>query len=316
MGCFPFHTFEAHNSPVLVCLIGTVDWLLGMDWQKATILYGTLPLSAACAALWIVGTKLRRKLRKGRHPISEKIRRWPGYGLRLKVEQLQEIYLEWVAILFFAPMFLSAFALATSTEQTPIWLLGVAIAVVVGLCFWRLTFWLGKLRAHRLGLAGELIVAERLDQLRDHGYTVFHDYPLEKSNVDHVVVGPTGVFAIETKTRRKRSGTNSNEDYKVCFDGQKLVYPHCTDSKGLEQAKRQAEMMSAALHLRLGLKVYVAPVLTLPGWYVTEKVKSNLRVLNPKHLAAMIRAAKCSLSRDEIRNITIAIEEKCRDVEV
>jgi hypothetical protein len=73
-----------------------------------------LALSMACAALWIGGIKLRRKFRKERHPISEKIRRSPGYSLRLEVDQLQETYLEWVGILGFAPMFLTACVFATS----------------------------------------------------------------------------------------------------------------------------------------------------------------------------------------------------------
>ncbi|HET9377531.1 MAG TPA: nuclease-related domain-containing protein [Chthoniobacterales bacterium] len=289
---------------------------MGLDWQRVIVVYGMLALSMACAALWIGGIKLRRKFRKERHPISEKIRRSPGYSLRLEVDQLQETYLEWVGILCFAPMFLTACVFATSKTLISSWLLAILIACIVGTCLWRLTFWHRKLRAHRLGLAGELIVAQYLDELREHGYKIFHDYPLERSNVDHVVVGPTGVFAIETKTRRKRSGANGTEDYKVCFDGQKLVYPHCVDRRGSEQAKRQAEMISSLLHRRLGYKVHVAPVLALPGWYVTEKVKSNLQVLNPKLLAGRILAAKRLLSADEIRNISNAIDENCRGVEI
>jgi hypothetical protein len=288
---------------------------MGLDWQRVIVVYGMLPLSMACAALWIGGIKLRRMFRKERHPISERIRRSPGYSLRLEVDQLQETYLEWVGILCFAPMLLTACVFATSKTVTSSWLFAILIACVVSTCLWRLTFWHRKLRTHRLGLAGELIVAQYLDELREYGYKIFHDYPLEKSNIDHVVVGPTGVFAIETKTRRKRSGANGKEDYKVSFDGQKLIYPHCVDSRGSEQAKRQAEIMSSLLHRRLGHKVHVAPVLALPGWYVTEKEKSNLQVLNPKLLPGRILAAKRSLSTDEIRNISNAIDEKCRGVE-
>jgi len=49
---------------------------------------------------------------------------------------------------------------------------------------------------------------------------------------------------------------------------------------------------------------------------VTEKVKSNLQVLNPKLLAGRILTAKRLLSADEIRNISNAIDEKCRGVEI
>ena len=39
--------------------------------------------------------------------------------------------------------------------------------------------------------------------MRD-GFAVFHDVPGDKAfNVDHVVIGPQGVFAVETKGRGK-----------------------------------------------------------------------------------------------------------------
>jgi hypothetical protein len=46
---------------------------MGLDWQRVIVVYGMLPLSMACAALWIGGIKLRRMFRKERHPISERI---------------------------------------------------------------------------------------------------------------------------------------------------------------------------------------------------------------------------------------------------
>jgi hypothetical protein len=48
------------------------------------------------------------------------------------------------------------------------------------------------------------------------GYQVFHDVQFERRNVDHVVVGPKGVFALETKTRRKPF----KEKNRVAFDGE------------------------------------------------------------------------------------------------
>ena len=52
------------------------------------------------------------------------------------------------------------------------------------------------------GERGELAVAEVLDNLRGLGYGVFHDLRRDGFNIDHIVVGPGGVFAVETKFRR------------------------------------------------------------------------------------------------------------------
>lgn len=47
---------------------------------------------------------------------------------------------------------------------------------------------------------------------RNAGNRSFHDFPAGKDwNIDHVAVGPGGVFAIETKTRSKRQSTSRQE---------------------------------------------------------------------------------------------------------
>ena len=51
---------------------------------------------------------------------------------------------------------------------------------------------------YRLGLEAEMAVGQELNQLLRHGYWVFHDLPADKFNIDHVVVGRNGVFAVET----------------------------------------------------------------------------------------------------------------------
>ncbi len=51
------------------------------------------------------------------------------------------------------------------------------------------------------GADSEAAVGDELDPLREQGWFVFHDWPKEfGGNVDHVVCGPRGAFAIETKS--------------------------------------------------------------------------------------------------------------------
>ena len=53
---------------------------------------------------------------------------------------------------------------------------------------------------------GERLVGETINWLMKDGFDVFHDYPIDPNgksgNIDHIVVGPNGVFAIETKAVR------------------------------------------------------------------------------------------------------------------
>lgn len=52
------------------------------------------------------------------------------------------------------------------------------------------------------GLAGEQRVGAVLDGISEHGWYVLHDVDSGRGNIDHVVVGPGGLFSIETKSHR------------------------------------------------------------------------------------------------------------------
>jgi hypothetical protein len=78
-------------------------------------------------------------------------------------------------------------------------LAGLAVAVLVG---WRLRFRPSpQARAWRRGAHGERQTARLLDRLGRDGYVIFHDLALPDSpaNLDHLVVGPSGVFVIDSK---------------------------------------------------------------------------------------------------------------------
>jgi hypothetical protein len=78
-------------------------------------------------------------------------------------------------------------------------LAGLAVAALVG---WRLRFHPSEqARSWRRGVAGEQQTARLLDRLGRDGYVVLHDLamPGSPANVDHLVIGPSGVFVIDSK---------------------------------------------------------------------------------------------------------------------
>jgi hypothetical protein len=60
--------------------------------------------------------------------------------------------------------------------------------------------------AWRRGAAGERRTARLLDPLERHGWVVLHDLavPGSRANIDHLVIGPGGVFVIDSKHYRGR----------------------------------------------------------------------------------------------------------------
>jgi hypothetical protein len=94
---------------------------------------------------------------------------------------------------------LAAGALAAQAGLPGAGLVGLAVAALVG---WRLRFRpSNQARAWQRGAKGECQTARLLDRLGRDGYVVFHDLamPDAPANLDHLVVGPSGVFVIDSK---------------------------------------------------------------------------------------------------------------------
>jgi Nuclease-related domain len=97
-------------------------------------------------------------------------------------------------------------ALATAAVAGP------GLARVTGPAAAAAVAWLLRFRpspatlAWRHGAEGERRTARLLAPLERHGYQVFHDLavPGSAANVDHLVVGPTGVYVIDSKRYRGR----------------------------------------------------------------------------------------------------------------
>jgi len=100
------------------------------------------------------------------------------------------------------------------------------------------------------GARGEERVSWILRSLPDR-YHVFNDFVAGNAHVDHVVVGPAGVFAVETKNWR---GPVTVEDGHVLLDGRLPSRPP------LVQVQREADLVRATL-AKAGWTGAVTPVL-------------------------------------------------------
>jgi hypothetical protein len=93
----------------------------------------------------------------------------------------------------------SVLAAQAGLARTLATLAGLTVAGLVG---WRLRFKPSEqARAWQRGAAGERQTARLLDRLGRDGYQVLHDLAMSASvaNVDHLVIGPSGLFVIDSK---------------------------------------------------------------------------------------------------------------------
>jgi len=171
-------------------------------------------------------------------------------------------------------------------------------------------------RSYQLGYEGEIAVGQELNQLMLEGYRVYHDFPAGKFNIDHIVVGASGVFAVETKARSKPTSKDRKADAKVNYDGECLRFPKWTDIQSIKQAKQQAKWLTKWLSSATGEHVSVRPVLALPGWFVNRNSSSDVWVINHKECGSIAKVKNGKiLSKEMIKRIVHQLEQKCRDVE-
>ena len=193
-------------------------------------------------------------------------------------------------------------------------------------------------RKDRLGYECELVVGQELNLLMLDGWEVFHDVVLEgkKFNIDHIVVGTGGVFAVETKGKSKPR-LNGQKEYWVTYKDNVLHSPpkrpdywstkqakRQSDkakywlNKATKQAKRQSESVHEWLSRATRQEVPVHPVLVLPGWYIDRersKTPPLLSVLSLGELRGHFRKQQNQvLSTEQVKQVVKQIEQGVTDL--
>jgi len=277
-------------------------------------------LSIVMTVLYLL--RKSRQIKGHRSPFTDNFLRSPGESLNRQIMEINDRVTENLVLLVSTPILLYAIYISSlhfGNSQNSSWTF--TIYLTAGICFVvysliNLINLLNLRRSCQLGYEGEVAVGQELNQLIRDGYYVYHDFPAGKFNIDHIVVGASGVFAVETKARSKPTSKDRKADAKVKYDGKCLRFPKGTDVESLEQAKRQAEWLSKWLRSAVGDAVKVRPVVALPGWFVERVASGGIRVINPKNFRSIARPKDGNfLSEQMISRIVHQLEQKCRDVE-
>lgn len=235
-------------------------------------------------------------------PIKDKPLRMPGQSLD---EARRKLFEDKVEMPFVLALFFTLFAAMEwwryYFKQPPSPdIFTIAAVLLVAFTAWR--FWkiLPQVRAIKQGIEGEKVVGQYLERLRENGYQVFHDLIGTGFNVDHVLVGPAGVFTIETKTWSKPS----RGEAKIKFDGEQLTTAGREPERNpVVQARAQSAWLKQLLSESTGRNFEVFPVVVFPGWYVEQSNEClrNIWVLEPKALAKFLANAAQRLAPEEVK---------------
>jgi len=136
----------------------------------------------------------------------------------------------------------------------------------------------------RSGIIGEKLIGDELRKL-DASYTVFEDVhvPGKKENIDFIVVGATGIHAIEVKNHHGRVG----------FNGDELTLNEKSFEKDfLRQTMREATSLHDYLVLSGISNVFVVPIIVFSHRFAVVRFGiqpiKNVRVIQYRWLNKMI----------------------------
>jgi hypothetical protein len=254
-----------------------------------------------------------------KNPINTDLLRSPGESLAEQIESKNLDIDSNLTVLAIAPLLCYTIYLQTNRSQ----IIAITLAIV-GFSFTLFfAYKLVKLAQQRnklkLGYDAELAVGQELNSLVRDGYYVFHDLHLNNSaddyNIDHVVIGSSGIFAIETKGRSKPMQKEGKAEFKVKFDGTQLNFPTWVETKPIEQAKRQALSLQKWLSNAVGEAIEVKPVLAIPGWYIDHIGKSDVVIINGKNCVSIFNKLSCQkLDEQQVKRIAHQLDQRCRNV--
>lgn len=160
------------------------------------------------------------------------------------------------------------------------------------------------------GIKGEYIVAEYLNQLPED-YFVFNDvkFPGSYGNLDHVVVGPTGIYVIETK------------NYKGFFlvKGNEFFYKN---GNRVKKAKGQPgkQVMANSMSLKKFLEdngvdmdgIWISSIVTLiDNNFKIEQKPKYYNVLFPSTIPQFILNSNRKIDMNILKDAALLIEPYC-----
>jgi hypothetical protein len=243
--------------------------------------------------------------KKSQSPLKAPPLRVPGQSLeaaiRREVDNVTTLWMVLPLVLWVVAVYEWS-AKANDIERQP-WLVAAVALVVTAISARRIYRARVRIKALKLGLAGERAVGQFLEGLRVGGARILHDIQGDDFNIDHVVVSDRGIYCIETKTISKR-----RPDARIHYDGRRvLIDGRAPDRDPIKQVTAAAKWLSAQVADSTGKRFWVRPVVVYPGWFIEAQPEARsapVWVLEPKALVKWIENESTSIEDSDVSLIS------------
>lgn len=294
--------------------------------MPADVLSSVLPF-----VVWFAGTVavgylvvywFKHRVATEKTPLVRFLLHGPGEPLRRRLVAIDAKLDLYLLLLLFSPPLLAALLLARQATCAPsrfpfswliFFILALAVLLVAALFISMLRL-LAERRRQAFALDCHQAVGQELNLLMRSGYGVFHGFPAEGYCIDHVLVGPAGVYAVATEGRSRPRQRQSGEE-RVFYDGKTLSFPGWQETGPVARVGQQADWLADWLTRVVGEPVSVKGVVFLPGWIVEASGRHAVSVINEQSASLLANPrGEQALDAESVQRIAYQIEQRCRNM--
>lgn len=168
-----------------------------------------------------------------------------------------------------------------------------------------LSLWQARRRAAR-SLDAHIATAQRLEYVAARGNYLFHSVPVGDGCIDHVVLGPNGVYAVHVIDRppgRDRTARLERGGVVLGEDG---------DRQSLAPWRRLVTQLARELEPGLGRALAIRSVIVVPGREVSAADEGDVLLVNQAGLTMMTgwRDRHAFLLDEEVESLERALSER------
>ena len=213
---------------------------------------------------------------------SESIMQEAAQRFRDELDRLsasQAIYLSGTLVfltLFFAAYVLQARALFEGYPAWQLWLQIGFLALAAVFAAWRLVKTIHARRHVKFVRDANVAVGHQLQQISTGANRVFHDVATSAGIVDHVIVGQTGIYAVNVVARRTRKNANA------VLKNNALGFSNADDTIPLVKITASTVRLEKEVSRLLGHKIRVRSVIAVPGWDIGEQSSEKHLLVNER----------------------------------
>jgi len=211
-------------------------------------------------------------------------------------------------VLFAAAYVLRAQDLFAGYPAWQLWLQIAFLTLAALLAAWRLGKTILARRQVKFVRDANVAVGHQLQQISTGANRVFHDVATSAGVVDHVLVGQSGIYAVNVVARR--GGKNGNTVLK----DSSLSFSNTEDTTPAVEITASAARLEKEICQLLGHKIRVRSVIAVPGWDIGEQASERHLLVNERTIA-MLRGWKDQsdyLMNEDVDTLQKELTVRCR----